>query len=319
MKNGFYHFWPNSGLTPRWSFLKLTGKDAFDLIHRLSTVDIHQLPLGEESPGFFLSPQGKVRAYFRVRKIDPSTLGFEFDPGPHQEWRHSLMDFVSFYTFQEKIHWEDSLQSHPETVPCWIFGNNPDLLPEEWSSYSEMDTFFHGTHDFGRPWWSIWGPSSVIQKKLEALPSELISSHQALTDWRVHALTPHIDVEIRLDSNPLELGLGNAITDQKGCYPGQEVIEKIVSLGAPAQRLCRVTSDEPMQTGDTLQAPQSPSPPIGTLTQIGAHGQALALIKKTHARPGQILQSSSGALIRIEQLSGYELAARPSESKSKST
>ena len=50
---------------------------------------------------------------------------------------------------------------------------------------------------------------------------------------RVLALCPRVDHELVFDANPLELGLRAAIADNKGCYPGQEVIEKIISLGSP--------------------------------------------------------------------------------------
>jgi folate-binding protein YgfZ len=40
------------------------------------------------------------------------------------------------------------------------------------------------------------------------------------------------------DTNPLEVNLRTAVSDQKGCYPGQEVIEKIISLGSPSKKLC---------------------------------------------------------------------------------
>ncbi|NDG86203.1 MAG: hypothetical protein EBX52_14335, partial [Proteobacteria bacterium] len=73
---------------------------------------------------------------------------------------------------------------------------------------------------------------------IEALPESDETRTSELE--RVLSLTPKQGNEFELDgkTNPLEVNLRHAISDQKGCYPGQEVIEKIIAIGSPARKLC---------------------------------------------------------------------------------
>jgi folate-binding protein YgfZ len=84
---------------------------------------------------------------------------------------------------------------------------------------------------------------------------------------RILSLRPAPGLEFSLDGtvNPLEVNLNHAIADQKGCYPGQEVIEKILALGSPARRLCqlRAESELPAPPARFWMRPerkQAPSP-----------------------------------------------------------
>src|SRR5690606_3379136 len=112
-----------------------------------------------------------------------------------------------------------------------------------------------------------------------------------LEEWRIKAMSPAVDAEITSESNPLELGLQNIIADQKGCYPGQEVIEKVISLGSPAKRLCLIESRlgsgdvPPPQTGEGVFDISDSSKEVGKITSVCAGESgfwALALIRKTH-------------------------------------
>jgi folate-binding protein YgfZ len=73
-----------------------------------------------------------------------------------------------------------------------------------------------------------------IEKLTDAAPDS-VSEQQ-----RILSLTPKLGAEFKSDeaTNPLEVNLKSAIHDQKGCYPGQEVVEKIISLGSPSRKLC---------------------------------------------------------------------------------
>jgi len=86
---------------------------------------------------------------------------------------------------------------------------------------------------------------------------------------RILALRPCAGKEFSLDGdvNPLEVNLGHAIADQKGCYPGQEVIEKIIALGSPARRLCQVRAESPL-----------PPPPQGLTDAAGSDSGVLTSV-----------------------------------------
>ena len=121
---------------------------------------------------------------------------------------------------------------------------------------------------------------------LEPAPESSLSERA-----RILELTPKLGNEFlpNGETNPLEVNLRSAIADQKGCYPGQEVIEKIVSIGSPARKLCLLETKlytesfvipTPLTTSDGLE--------VGTLTSFDA-GLALGIIRRTHLKVGTIL------------------------------
>jgi len=110
---------------------------------------------------------------------------------------------------------------------------------------------------------------------------------------RILALKPLPGKEYSLDGsvNPLEVNLGHAIADQKGCYPGQEVIEKIIALGSPARRLCRVRAGSPLPVCPITLTDENGSE-SGLLTST-AGNIGLAIIGRRHLKTGAQLQAGA--------------------------
>ena len=100
-------------------------------------------------------------------------------------------------------------------------------------------------------------------------------------DERIAAAWPKMGVEIVPgETIPAETGLDAvAVSFTKGCYPGQELVERMDSRGSTAPRhlavLPRHSEDEPgaavIQDGK----------PIGTITSVGTT-QVLAYLKRGH-------------------------------------
>jgi hypothetical protein len=111
-------------------------------------------------------------------------------------------------------------------------------------------------------------------------------SEQRSCESRIEALLPEPGFEFLPDgkTNPLEVNLRDAIAEQKGCYPGQEVIEKIISLGSPARKLCRIRSDAPMPSPPSILR-DAEGNEAGLLT-TSAGNAGLAIIKRTHLKEG---------------------------------
>ena len=93
------------------------------------------------------------------------------------------------------------------------------------------------------------------------------------------------------ETNPLEVNLLFAIHDQKGCYPGQEVVEKIISIGSPAKHLCLVKCTSDLMPGkDSLPLELN----VGKLTSFEAPF-GLAILRKTHIASGSKVSDLSNS------------------------
>ena len=121
-----------------------------------------------------------------------------------------------------------------------------------------------------------------IRVKATVTPlSDPIGDQAVDEDQRIAAAWPKMGAEILPgETIPAEIGLDDvAISFTKGCYPGQELVERMDSRGSAAPRhlavLPRHADDEPGA------AVVSDAASIGTITSVGTT-QVLAFVKRGH-------------------------------------
>lgn len=127
--------------------------------------------------------------------------------------------------------------------------------------------------------------------------------------FRIEKLIPSHPAEINDSVNPLEIGLGGAVHDNKGCYPGQEVLEKIRSYGKVPRLLIGVegTGSPPDVSPTPLFDTTDPQRELGTLTSAVAcprqagHWIGLALVQRAAHEQGLALgiQGRGGAICGV--------------------
>lgn len=133
--------------------------------------------------------------------------------------------------------------------------------------------------------------------QLVACGAERVTT-QALDAEEVAAGVPSDAVELGPGASiPLEAGAYDRIAFDKGCYLGQEVIERLHSRGTPARRLCRIAAiaepgDEVVLDGRT----------VGQITRVadGADGPvALAWIKRRGLADEAVLRVGDAGVAEV--------------------
>jgi len=128
---------------------------------------------------------------------------------------------------------------------------------------------------------------------------------EALETHRVEAGIPRWGAELDRRVIPLEAGLDDALSFDKGCYLGQEIIARLDTLGEPARRLRTLVlegdhvpergtdvTDDDKTVGEVRSAVYSPA--------IGAP-IALAYLKRKHNDPGlQVRVGDAAAVVRTK-------------------
>lgn len=287
----------------------MVGPDARDFLHRLSTLDVKSLKVGEGAPGCFLTPQGKLRASFQLWRDAAESYFFEFDAGQNQDWKNQLLAFLDQYTFGEKM----TVVDQSGDLEClWLFPSREEDARTTWIE-SGSKVYAQTDSEFGRPWLTLWGPKNLVLETLkEKFPAASELSIEEVDRWRIQQMRPRVGFELTEGASPLEVGLRKFIADQKGCYPGQEVIEKVLSIGSPARRLVRIEAEgSAPQKGDRVLG-QDLKTELGTITSVALESgssvpsrfQILALVKKTFAKVDESVRFSSsqettGAIMQI--------------------
>jgi len=256
--------------THRPNLYRVSGPDAADYFHRLTTANFKNLHPGQSTTGLFLTAQGKIKCFFSVGCR--ASQEFLFEVESNDSFNADFTEVVESFRFAEKF----TIELLPWKC-IWIFDSLESPLPA-------AVRIEHNQNALGREWISIWSPDPITLPTVNSTTFAQIEAH------RIRNLSPRIGFEILADQNPLEINLHWAIAANKGCYPGQEVIEKIISLGSPARRLCRVeiTSNTPATfidlPAEIRGVEDQTAPAIGKLTSYDpTTGSALAVLRKTEA------------------------------------
>jgi len=151
------------------------------------------------------------------------------------------------------------------------------------------------------------GAGTAVADGLHAAGAELglvESDFEVLEILRIEAGVPRLGAELDASVLPAEAGLDRAVSTQKGCYTGQEVVERLRSQGQVSHRLVGLTTfgEKPVGVGAEVTAEGKR---VGEVTSAclspAAGAIALAFIRRGFAEPGAELQVA-GRMARVVPL-----------------
>ena len=294
-------------------FLRISGEDRHTFLQRQTTNDIDLLSPNRSLVTVLTSPAGRILDVLWV--IDEGeSFGAITLPGKGQETLNFLQSRIFF---MDKVTVEDASQEHAQID---LFGVGIDEFLMKFSrdhssieddilklKISGSEVTLLKKKEFAH---RLLVPQDAIEKILEGLDKQ---GAESLTPdryeiLRVEAGLPAAMHELTEDYTPLETGFDWAVSDNKGCYTGQEVIARQVNYDKVTRKLVGLKLSQAAQIGDTLYPPDSQQP-VGKVTSIAnspRYGQvALAIIKRPFYETGNELvagEKEKGALIRTTEL-----------------
>jgi len=281
-------------------WLRLTGRDRLDLLHRLSTNDLRKLSPGDGRPTVLSSPTGRVMALLIVY-ADSEAIFVRTQPGQAAGITRYL---------NSMIFWQDQVEVadlSAEAAQFGLYGPTSTALLSQLSGLDLTDVpayswraahiagasvSFHRGGPLEAPAWTIVAPtenSEAVRSTLaEALPMFDLDAVDLL---RIEAGIPAWGRELSDQVTPLESGLLSAISFTKGCYTGQEVIARQVNYDKITRNLVGLLllGDAPGAdlAGATVRGPGRGGF-VGSAAFSPALGRtiALAVVPRELAQPG---------------------------------
>jgi len=231
--------------------VRLVGPDATTYLHSQVSQDLRPLAVGQSAWAFLLQPTGKVDVLLRVWRTGDEEFVLDTDAGSGDAMVARLQRF--------KIRVK------------------ADIEPLSWSSIVVRGTTVVTPGEAVVGWGSgfdLIGESPVAPAGVRAgTADEMLAA-------RVEAGWPAMGSEIVSgETVPGELAISDrAVSFTKGCYPGQELVERMDSRGVIAPRVLQVV-DVPAGTlpGDPLVREGDT---IGTVSSV-AGTRALAFVKRS--------------------------------------
>ncbi len=239
--------------------LVITGEEAVPWLQGLVTSDL--LDLQEPGAGLWTTAtdvNGRIVADLRVLHV-PEMLVVDVEPGVLQETLYAHLDQQ---IIMEDVELSDRSAS---TGRIGVFGADASEIIEEAGTW---EASIGGLAAFDGTWGRMDGRDVIVQhirwvgepgfqltidreaaadvwRALERAGGERIqpAGATAVETARIEAGVPRYGEELDDDVIPLEAGLRDQISFEKGCYTGQEVIARLDTLGEPAKKLRTLVFD----------------------------------------------------------------------------
>jgi folate-binding protein YgfZ len=272
--------------------IRVSGEDRARLLHAMTTQEVQALTPGEGGYAFFLNAQGRVLGDANLFCGEDSFL---VDTEP--ETRQKLFDHIDRYIIADDVTLED-LTGQMSTVA--IEGPQAAEILQRLGAPVPEAAYATRTWDFGMvARVSSTGAGGFFVFLPHARKSDLIAALEAagvpdasLQDARTVRIEhgrPRYGEEITERFLVQETGQLNAVSFTKGCYLGQEIVERVRSRAQIHRVLRRIEIDtlEPPPAGGKLKSGEADAGEIASAVFSPALGKvtALAYVRTQFAEP----------------------------------
>lgn len=204
--------------------LRLTGKDRRSYLHGILTNDIESLAAGGGCYAALLTPQGRLITDMHVYE-----LGDEVLVTLPRSLAAAIRDRLDQFIFTEDVQVEDATDA---TAQLGVYGPEAGKYVSPFRAMPGLAVL--PSRDLGIEGFEVIAPSAQGEEISRSLrESGVIEIDGATAETiRVESGIPKFLVDMTTDTIPLEAGIEDrAISMTKGCYPGQEVIVRVLHRG----------------------------------------------------------------------------------------
>lgn len=240
--------------------VSVVGPDAMSYLHSQVSNDLRPLEVGQSCWAFLLQPNGRVDVLVRVTRTGDDAVVLDTDAG----FGEVLEARVNRFRIRVKAD-----VTRVELVAIAVRNHTGAPVGE----------LVEGPSDAMRV--VGWGGGVDLLGEAPSPPAGLDHASAAdLLAARVEACWPAMGSEVVPgETIPAETGITSvAVSFTKGCYPGQELVERMDSRGSSAPRLLQVVDVAPGTTpGEALLRDGDT---VGTVTSV-AGTRAIAAVKRS--------------------------------------
>ena len=276
------------------------GRDRVRLLHNLSTADVKKMTPGSGAYAFLLNPQGRIQA-------DLHLLAFEdhFLIETEAELREKVLQHIRRYIIADQVELEDVTAQGSEialegpassAILATLQAPNPASefahLPWDSATVASMNLT-------GQPGFRLFGGADLAGRIAAA--GATAATGDDFRQARIENGKPRYGEDIRETSLPQETQQMHAISFTKGCYLGQEIVERIRAQGHVNKKLVRIEIDaaEPPAPGTKLTAAGSDTGEITSAVYSPEFGKVLgmAYVRTASAAPDTELKAGDARAV----------------------
>lgn len=229
-------------LLDRRLIVRVTGDDRVSFLHGMCSADIKGLKPGSLTPGLFLTEHAHVIADFFAYETGDGAILLEIDRDVWPRTRAHLERFL--------VADDVELDEADDLAVLDLEGpQSLEILKTVWGGAAEMPARFrHITVDVfrianlprnGGPASTVIAPRPRLTSLIENLRAQGVGdvSLQTLEIIRIEHGTARVGIDATEKTIALEARLEPAISFSKGCYVGQETVERATARGNLKKRM----------------------------------------------------------------------------------
>ena len=293
--------------------IQLTGSDRVRWLNGMITNNVRDLAVGHGVYAFLLNPQGHILgdliAYncsdLLLVDTDQSQLEKILATFDH----YIIMDDVEVTNITEKLSAVGIAGPTAENVLREAGFEVPQLKPLEIADIAWQQarvSIVRGERE-AFPSYEIWVAPEHVASVREKLQSSgaILMGPEALELYRIALGIPLYGKDIRERDLPQETEQQHALNFNKGCYVGQEIVERIRSRGAVHRKFTGFTVTGPAPAPGTKIQAQAKD--VGEITSSavipspdGEHTVALGYIRREIGAPGKEVEIAGSRAVVTE-------------------
>ena len=266
------------------------GRDRARLLHNLTSNEVKKMQPGQGCYAFLLTPQGRIQA-------DVTLLCFaeHFLIDTEPELREKVQQLIRKYIIADQVELED-VSAAMGSIAIEGRGAAEVLrkigAPASESAYQHQpwaDATVAAVSVTGQPGFRIYCDASRTQAIAQqiAAAGAVEAGEEDVRAVRIENGRPRYGDDIRETTLPQETQQMHAVSFTKGCYLGQEIVERIRAQGHVNKKLVRLRGDGPLAPGGKLSANGADA---GEITSA-AGTAALGYVRANFADPGTELDA----------------------------
>jgi len=288
--------------------LLLTGADCQKWLNGMVTNNVRDLAVGRGIYNFLLNAQGHILGDMYLYNRGDHFL-LDTDVSQAAKMRELLehfiiMDDVEIRDAMDRLTAVGILGPHSRQVlaAAGVASPTNEPLQVQDSVWGGAGITVAATEHGGLEIWCAHEHAPKLWDALVAAGAIPVGT-EALEMWRIANGIPQYGQDIRERDLPQETGQMHALNFSKGCYVGQEIVERIRSRGAVHRHFTGFQTEGPAPApGTKLQANGKD---VGEITSVAAlpTGRTVALgyVRKEAGSPGTVI-TSGDTKVRISDL-----------------
>ncbi|MGD0498206.1 MAG: hypothetical protein ABSC23_07195 [Bryobacteraceae bacterium] len=223
--------------------IAVRGRDRARLLHNLTTNEVKKMTPGSGCYAFALNPQGRIQADLLLFCFQERFL-----MGVEPELREKIVQHIRRYIIADRVELEDVTAREGEIAlegpgAAGVLAALDAPVPA--AAYAHLawgDAAVAAASLTGQPGFRVFCPAGEMAglvRRLEAAGAKAASPEDARVA-RIENGVPRYGEDIDDTSLPQETGQMHAVSFTKGCYLGQEIVERIRARGRVHRTLARI-------------------------------------------------------------------------------